>query len=259
MSLLDAAPVAAVAGLPAIGLAELNASAALLTRVDRKYVLSVFDLPRVLECLPAGAQALEIGGQRTFAYRTTYLDTPELAAFRGTVQRRRRRWKVRTRSYTTGESFLEVKTRSGAATVKERICWSPQDADGAGLRLTTVGRDFVEASLRTAGVTLDATRLAPVLVSTYHRTTLLLPEDGARTTIDTDLAWSAPDGHAHRTFAGRVVLETKSGTASSALDRSLWRLGHRPVSISKYGLGMALLDPALPANRWHRLVTAVGR
>lgn len=245
--------------LPALSLAELNAAAALLTRVDRKYALAASDLPRVLADLPADAHVLEIDGARAFAYRSTYLDTADLAAFRGSVQRRRRRWKVRTRSYATGEAFLEVKTRRGAATVKERIGWPPGDAVGAGLRLATVGREFVEASLGTAGIQLDAAALRPALVTAYHRTTLLLPSAGARATIDADLECSTPDGSAARAFAGRVILETKSGAAPSVLDRSLWRLGHRPVSLSKYGLGQALLHPDLPANRWHRLVAALGR
>lgn len=255
-ALLDT-PVGTVDQLPAISLAQLNESAALLTRVDRKYVLAASDLPLILRNLPPDARVLEIDGERAFAYRSTYLDTAELAAFHGAVQRRRRRWKVRTRTYTTGETFLEVKTRRGAATVKERILCSPRDAAGAALRLTTVGRDFVEASLGSAGVQLDAATLRPTLVTSYRRTTLLLPSAGSRATIDADLCWSTPEGTASRTFTGRVIVETKSGTAPSALDRSLWRLGHRPVSISKYGLGLALLHPELPANRWHRLVSAL--
>lgn len=36
------------------------------------------------------------------------------------------------------------------------------------------------------------------------------------------------------------------------MDRLLWRQGIRPARISKYCVGLAALDPTLPANRWNR-------
>jgi hypothetical protein len=53
-----------------------------------------------------------------------------------------------------------------------------------------------------------------------------------------------------------LVIETKSPPgAAGPLDRRLWSLGHRPVRISKYGTGLALLTPDLPGNRWHRVTS----
>lgn len=240
-----------LARLPAIGLTELSASAALLTRVDRKYLLALHDLERVWDQLPRDALVLEIDGRRSFGYASTYLDTPDLASFHDAAYARRRRWKVRTRTYSaTGGHFLEVKTRHGARTVKERIAWR------ATTRLDTVGRDFVEASLRSAGVALEAATLAAALTTTYERTTLLLPSSGARATLDLGLSWTTPDA-ATRSLGDRVVLETKSTMAPSELDRLLWQLGLRPQRLSKYAVGMAALQPALPHNRWHRLLATL--
>ena len=50
----------------------------------------------------------------------------------------------------------------------------------------------------------------------------------------------------------RLLIETKSAGAAVTADRLLWSLGHRPESMSKYCIGMAGLDPTLPANRWNR-------
>lgn len=246
------------ADLSAIGLAELNASAALLTRVDRKYVLSQGDLPAIWASLPDDARVLEIGGDRAFAYRSTYLDTPDLASFRASAQARRRRWKVRTRHYATGDSFLEVKTRRGASTVKERIDWPEAHRLADTGRLDAVGDAFVEDRLAAAGIALDAGALIPVLVTAYRRTTVYLPATGSRATCDTDLVWSTPDSAASRALTGRVVLETKSGSTPSQLDRTLWRLGHRPQRLSKYAVGLAALHPELSHNRWHRIVSTLG-
>jgi hypothetical protein len=42
---------------------------------------------------------LEIDGARSFAYDSTYFDTPDLDAYLLAATRRRRRFKVRTRTY----------------------------------------------------------------------------------------------------------------------------------------------------------------
>jgi hypothetical protein len=48
-----------------------------------------------------------------------------------------------------------------------------------------------------------------------------------------------------------LVESQTAGTAATA-GALLWRLGCRPVSLSNYCVGMALLRPSLPANQWNR-------
>lgn len=239
----------ALSALDPVGLSELTELACLMTRVDRKYVLAAGSLDTLLDRLPWGSRALEIAGERSFGYRSTYLDLPGLTSFHDAAHRRRGRWKVRTRSYLdTGDHYLEVKTRQGEATRKERLPWwdTPGlDADGAA---------FVAARLATAGVRVDAHRLLPVLVTRYRRTTLLLPGSAARATIDTALEWSDAVGAARLSRPGMAIVETKTAGRPCALDAVLWAAGVRPVAVSKYATGLAALHPSLPRNRWHRLL-----
>ena len=231
-------------------LAELNDRAARLTRVDRKYVLDARGAADLMERLPEGSLALEIDGLRTFGYDSVYLDTPRLDAFRATVTRRRHRFKVRTRRYTDSDlTFLEVKTRRGSFTVKERIGHASMTDLGA-------GESFVAEALERAGVRVDVAQLAPTLTVSYRRSTLVLPGSVDRLTIDTDLGWRTPDGRTRRPAPGTAVVETKAGAHASRADRVLWALGHRPQPISKYATGLAALREDLPGNRWHRLLTA---
>ena len=51
---------------------------------------------------------------------------------------------------------------------------------------------------------------------------------------------------------GMVVIETKTGSALSSVDRLLWRRHCRPCRMSKYGTGLAALRPHLPATHWRR-------
>ena len=92
------------------------------------------------------------------------------------------------------------------------------------------------------------------LVSTYRRTTLFLPATASRTTIDTGLVWTSAITGASLALPDRVVVETKTGSTPSSTDRLLWRHGHRPVRISKYGTGMAALHADLPHHPWRRVL-----
>lgn len=242
------------AHLRSIELDELVERAALLNRIDRKYVIPRAALPDLLAAVPADTQALTIAGQRTFGYRSVYLDTPDLVTFKLAGQKRRRRFKVRTRSYLdTGTSWLEVKTRGRRGlTEKQRI--SHPDAEIGGLN--SEGREFVNMALTSAGIgPVDPAELRPTMVTSYERTTLFLPTTASRTTIDTELGWTSlgeTTGDLDR--PGIAIVETKTGATPSAVDRLLWRRGHRPVSISKYGVGMAALHGERPL-KWHRVLT----
>ena len=273
--------------LASTSLAELNSAAGLLTRVDRKYLVPLERAQELVGGLTSEARVLDIDGRRRFSYASTYFDTPGLEAFMLTARKRRRRFKVRTRTYLdSGLCFLEVKTRGArGTTVKRRMSYHPDDAS----RLTGPGRAFVAACLASTGVTGPAAAreiaaaLRPVLATTYERTTLHLPRAEARATIDTALTWrrltpgvrtrTAAAGAgvpqalspAHLTaaiddgepvaVADIAVVETKNPATPSPADRALWDAGHRPTRISKYATGMALLHPELPANRWYRTLT----
>ena len=272
-------------------LAELNSAAGLLTRVDRKYLVPLTCAQNLVDGLAPHARVLAIDERRRFSYTSTYFDTPGLEAFMLAARKRRRRFKVRTRTYLdSGLCFLEVKTCGArGSTVKRRMGYYADDAS----RLTGPGRAFVAACLAGAGVTGSAAArevaaaLRPVLTTTYERTTLHLPRAEARATIDTALTWrrlgpAAPAGSSAGTIVGVpmspqalrpahlaaainegepvsvadiAVVETKNPATPSPADRALWEAGCRPTRISKYATGMALLHPELPANRWYRTLT----
>ena len=240
--------MSAVDHLPAVSLEELNDRAELLTRTDRKYVIAASELDAVVTGIP-GLRVLEIDGRRGSRYESTYLDTVGLDSWTGAAHRRRR-WKVRTRVYAdTGERWLEVKTRGlRGTTVKERLPHDAHDVSGPAAA-------WVRDRLGAAHVhDVDTAGLVATLHTSYRRTTLLLPGDAGRATVDRDLRWVS--GHGTAEVGHVLVVETKSGTPGPGpLDRRLWELGHRPVRISKYGTGLALLTPDLPRNRWHRVTS----
>lgn len=233
----------AVSGLTTVDLAMLAAEADLQTRIDRKYILTPELAAAVLLERAGDLAVLDIDGTTAFAYESVYFDTPELDSYFGSARGRRRRFKVRTRSYLdSGLSLLEVKTRGGRGeTVKERTTHALDrreeldDTARAFLREQQVADDVVD-------------RLRPVLTTRYHRTTLMAC-DGSRATLDLNL-WCGHDGRSAG-LPKRVLLETKALGGATALDRALWRAGTRPLSVSKFGTGLAAITPGLPANKWN--------
>lgn len=234
--------------LTPITLDEITTIADLQTRRDRKYLIDRTVAEELVAGLAPDVSILTIDGTRSFRYESVYFDTPELVSYLGAARRRPRRFKVRTRSYLdVDQCLLEVKTRDPhGRTIKHRY---PYDIDERDL-LTADGRCFI-AQIDQAAIVVD--RLVPTLTTSYQRATLVLPDSTARVTIDIDVTCQQPDG-CSTSIRDLALIETKTSGAPCAVDRALWRTGHRPVTISKYCTGLAALRPDLPANKWHRVL-----
>lgn len=241
----DAVP-AGFERLTPIGLAELDRRAALQTRVDRKYLVPAGTVQRLLGEFGCGLRVLDIGGRRCFDYRSVYFDTRGLSCYHQHLQGRRRRFKVRTRTYVqSGLCRLEVKGKGARGqTVKKNRRHDPHLAHV----LDAAASAFVDERLGDAGV---ADTLCPALDTLYRRATLLDTVSGTRMTCDTGITWRR-DGRHPATLDGAVLVETKSERGASPLDRWLWSQRLRPRSMSKYCLGVAMLYPGVRANPWHR-------
>lgn len=230
---------------PTISLESANELAELQTRVDRKYIVDDTTLTQILDALPSSYHRLCIEGETEFNYSSIYFDTPDLLTYYAAAYRRRRRFKVRTRTYDESATcMLEVKTKgSRGATVKTRSPYAVATAD----RLTDEACRFVD---ETTGLPGAASQMRPILTVQYERSTLVDVDSRSRLTIDRALRCvNLVEGMAE---LDGIIVETKSNGRPSPADRWLWRHGFRPLKVSKFGIGLALTQPKLPANRWHR-------
>lgn len=239
----------AVSSLRAASLEEVLAAAELQTRVDRKYLVPAPDFLTLAAELAPGFRVLQIAGRRMFGYESVYFDTPELSLYRAHLQGRRRRYKIRTRTYLdSDETMFEVKLKGRRGeTVKERQPHPVTDRS----RITPEARNFLDGLLeREYG--LRAPALQPSLTTTYSRSTLVDLAGGHRLTCDVDLACTADS--TREMTRDHVLVESKTSGAGGPADLVLRELGIRPVSVSKYCVGIALLNPDLPGNPWHRVL-----
>lgn len=233
-----------------IDLAAVVDAAALQTRVDSKYLLVPAAYRRFRDRLAEAGDwsCLEIDRRRRFAYESVYFDTPDLLTYRQHRQGRRRRFKVRSRTYAdSGACAFEVKLKgSRQDTVKQRIPYRAADAG----RLTGEAAGFLAETLLAAYGTAVPVGMAPRLRTDYRRHTLVNLGLATRVTVDEDLSCTAGTGTA---AARRLCLvEVKAAKGGGPADRLLWELGARPVSVSKYCMAAAVLFPWLRANPWAR-------
>ena len=243
--------LSALGSFAPISLAELEATAGLLSRVDRKYILSVPQAQALMTALAPTHCVLEIGGRRAFAYRSVYLDSPCLGAFRAHMQERRRRYKCRTRHYVDSDRHVfEVKLKGlRGMTVKHQMPLAAPEptAEALAFAAARVG----EAYGRTPR------DLRPSISTTYVRVTLAVGDH--RVTVDHGLSFAADTGGTAALRDEYVIVESKSPQGAGTADGVLKRLGIRPVECSKYCVGVALLRDDVRANRlrWllHRYFT----
>ncbi|KAB8197392.1 VTC domain-containing protein [Nonomuraea phyllanthi] len=232
------------ATVPPVGLEEVPR---LMRRVDRKYIVTAPTMAALAAELGDRFAVLRIGARRQFRYTSTYFDTPGLLTFHQHRQDRRRRFKLRTRTYLDGGGrWLELKLNGArGGTDKHRI---PYD-DAPGRALTREAMEFVRDTLLSELHLVAPETLAPVLSTDYRRVTLVDVAGSARLTCDTGLL--CRDGGASAPARrDLVLLESKSADGRALVDKVLRGLGVRPVTVSKYCLGVAALRD-LPANRWH--------
>lgn len=235
-----------VTGLTPVSLPDLVARAGLQSRVDTKFIVYPAVVDHLVSTLATELQVLEIDGLRQFRYDSTYFDTEGRRTYRDHVQGRRRRFKARTRHYVDSDvCMFEVKLEGTAGSTEKLRTTHPVSLSGT---LTPQARAHLDAVLEEAGIR-PAVGLVPALRTAYRRTTLTHAERAVRLTVDAGLTWSSGRGTA-RALDDRVLLEVKTATERDPVLRALLRMGVRPVSVSKYCAGVALLHPEVPRHPW---------
>lgn len=254
----EAALVTLGAAWPSVGLDDVARAASLQTRTDHKYLVR----PELLDAVLGGGRwsVLAVDRQRLSTYESVYFDTLDLMLFRAHRQGRRRRYKVRLRRYLDSDAtMLELKTKGRrGATVKSR--W---DVDSPGCARShnactrrpcdhddlpsSACQHVVDALSEQRGLSLPDLR--SVLVTQYRRMTFVDVVRGQRLTCDIGLRFH---GNGRDVDTGDLVLvESKVAGRVGEVDRKLLSLGVRPVQLSKYAVGTALVQPELSANRWN--------
>ncbi len=226
----------------------------LLRRVDTKFVLPFGRLPGLLDALREDYALLEAAGAPSDRYETLYFDSPAAFFFTEHLRGRRPRYKVRIRRYLRrGHAFLEVKQKTPAGRTRK---WRLE----VDTREDALHGELAQFVARYVPATVSA-RLAPRLWSRFERLQLIGLRTVERITIDWNLSFDPPGSPERRRLGPLVVAEVKQ-------DRQRWRTPAmlalrrgrvRPLSISKYCTGVALLGLGARIHRYRPRLRALRR
>jgi hypothetical protein len=226
---------ALVAELEPVSLAEVNGRAALERRIDRKYIIDWDRVTTLVDILTPTHSVLEIDGRRTFGYATEYYDSATLGSYRAHVQRRRRRFKARVREYTdTGYRRIEVKLKGRRGETVKR--WTDEPLELLQFARETIAREYNQ----------EIAEIAPALTVSYRRITLVARQSPERVTIDYDLRFQRLGTGEAELLPRFAIVESKAAATRATADRVLRAVKGRPISVSKYVAGMALLSERVP-------------
>lgn len=244
---MDPRLAATLARFAPISLEQLNARAAMLERLDNKYIIPGDRFRPAFEAFAGHFDALDIDGTRAFTYATRYFDDGALHSYHDHHQGRRKRCKVRIRSYLdAGFTYLEVKLKDRRqVTVKKRL-----KLPGALDRIDDRAMAFIDDCHRELYDVPLGRSLNPVIAMEYRRITLVAREGGERMTIDSGLRFEA-GGTVRQVRPDMVIVETKSARGNGLADAILRGLHLHPTpSCSKYCIGLAACGLVARTNRF---------
>lgn len=224
----------------------LSTDKSLQSRYDRKFTIKASLLPLILDEIKDEYHCQTINGLKVSTYESNYYDTIDLQAYHHTRIKRPNRYKVRRRLYHNGNlSFIELKKKvKGGKTVKERVASSEH-----------INNDVSVAFLKENNI--DVKNLNPVINVFYNRFTLISKTINERITIDTDIFY---ESNSTKTMLNNIaIIEIKQEKISnnSKIYRALSSMNLRPLSFSKYCLGMGLTQKEVNTKGFNKKLNKV--
>lgn len=225
-------------------------SVELFNRVDTKYIFNKEKLPEILKRLSDNYRVLDIKGVRLNKYETLYFDTDKYDLYQNHHNGITNRFKVRFRRYTdTNKTFLEVKQKNNKEkTIKQRI--KQEDIIHS---INEEAKDFLINKIK-----INPDELKSKLWVYYTRIILVNKTKNERVTIDMLLNFS--DINTNIVYPKLVIAEIKQEKAfKSDIVIVMKDLHLRPGSISKYCLGVALLNENIKQNNFKNKIKSINK
>jgi hypothetical protein len=244
--------------LTPISLTEIE-GAELMSRLDQKYLIHRDWVPRLIEAVKSDYTILEVEGVRQTEYRNRFIETAENNSLYAHTRGRNIRFKARIRQYGSNlRSFLEVKEKTvHGRTIKARV---ERDASaGIEHNLTPEEREFLKVHYRHGDAELSG------VTCHFSRFTLVSNDQAERITIDSNIVFRS--GKQEEGLGDLCIMEIKQKRINrnspllQALERFKFEctpLGRR-TSMSKYVVGMLLLNPNLPPRTYRSVMKRVRR
>jgi hypothetical protein len=248
----------ALASLPPISLSEIE-GAELMSRLDQKYLIHRDWVPQLVDAVKDAYRILEVDGARQTEYRNRFIETASQSSLNEHTRGRNIRFKARIRQYGSNlRSFLEVKEKTvHGRTVKARI--ERDAASGIERDLTPEESQFLSSHYKYGDPELSE------VTCHFNRFTLVSNDQAERITIDSDIVFRS--SNKEEGLGDLCIMEVKQEriNRNSPLLQALehFKFEYTPLgrrtSMSKYVVGMLLLNPNLPPRTYRSVMKRVRR
>jgi len=228
----------------------------LMNRIDTKYLTDRCTLEKILEKVAeSGYLIFETGGEVIHDYKSLYYDTPSLQMYLDHHNRRLVRQKLRTRCYSSGETFLEIKSKNNhGRTKKKRFEIAPEK-----YWMMNIDDESI-ASWLDGRMTYQRIGMSPSLETVFSRITLVNPEKTERSTIDFNLKFNNVRLGNSAEMGDLAIIEVKQdGNLSSTLRDILLDFRVKPVRISKYCIGTAMTNHSIRSCRFKQKLMLINK
>ena len=219
-------------------------------RVDTKFALHQSSLRLVLRHLENTHTVLSVDGICKQQYKNLYFDDDRLSFYLHHHDKKGNRCKVRLREYGNSNTVVfEVKQKINKnRTMKQRIAHSAL--------IETLSAEAQNLVQQFAPV--EAGSLRPTLWCHFNRITLLSPNQEERMTID----YNIQVGNTKHTkiYDGLALIEVKHASHKpSSFDVIAKQSKIRKMSLSKYVMGIAHLNPEVKQNNFRLKLLAIDK
>lgn len=240
-----------LANYDAVSLNEAK-KVSLMRRKDWKYIFNIKELPTILEDLKKHYKILEIDRERALEYQNTYFDTRDFDFYFQHHNSKLNRFKVRKREYLISDtSFIEIKYKNNKfITEKQR-----QELYEGRLSNDTNSYQFLESKTN-----LSAKQLEKKLNTSFRRITLINFKYNERITFDIYLKLSF-NGSAVN-MDNLVIAELKQDVYTKSYSPAkviMKKNGIIPYRISKYCIGIALLNKDIKRNKFKKKLLRINK
>lgn len=209
-------------------------TAALMTRVDDKYVIQLKHVPVLLKAIRNEYSVLTESDTQVFSYQTRYFDTQDKQCYTDHHNGKGHRYKLRIRHYDdTQTTFVECKLKNNkGSTTKLRR------AHMGSFSLASAS-DFLFENL-----SRSSDDFAPMIDVHYYRITLMNRTCDQRVTIDLNLNYQNLDTGEVAAFQNTAIVEIKKKSRSerTSVNHVLSALRYQPRDFSKYCMGCVLTN-----------------
>ncbi len=238
--------------MPTITLDEMSAIK-LMNRVDTKYVMPERLLVELLEMAVGEYSVQVIDDVRACGYTTLYYDTADYDMYTCHHNQQLVRQKIRARRYEeSGQNFIEVKNKTNKGRTKKKRITIPAAAF-ENVTANEAARAFLMERAAYA-----PEEIAPALVTSFDRITLVNKGHTERLTIDTNLRFRNVRKGIDGEIKSLVIVELKQdGMYFSPMKEILQRLRVKPFKVSKYCLGTVLTDADVKQNRYKQKIRLI--